>query len=166
MIDFDAKNDINPEAPLVNKAYVLEKFPVRGGWTYAVIPEILPNPHAHFGWVRVRGTIDGFAISRYHLMPMGNGNLFLPVRAEIRKKIGKQAGDSVQVILYGDDLPTELPEELRLCLQDEPAAYKAFLTYPETEQSTLIDWIYSARTEETKVERIAQVIDKLVRIGK
>ncbi|ADB38400.1 YdeI/OmpD-associated family protein [Spirosoma linguale] len=151
------------ETPLVNKEYILEKFPGKGGWTYAAIPEILPNPHAYFGWVRVRGTIDGFAISRYNLMPMGDGRLFLPVRAEIRKKIGKQAGDSVLVILYADDLPTELPEELRLCLQDEPAAYDTFLTYSKTEQSDLIDWVYSAKTETAKIERIAQTIDKLAR---
>ncbi|GAB3011024.1 YdeI/OmpD-associated family protein [Spirosoma pulveris] len=163
MIHSATENNISPKAPLVNKSYLLEKFPGKVGWTYAAIPEILPNPHTYFGWVRVWGTIDGFALHRYKLMPMGNGTLFLPVRAEIRKKIGKQAGDFVQVILFADDLPTQLPEELRLCLQDEPAAYKTFLTYPEAKQSTLIDWIYSAKTEETKVERIAQSIDKLIR---
>jgi hypothetical protein len=41
----------------------------------------------------VRGTIDDFEIRKYHLMPMGNGKFFLPVKAEIRKKIKKEAGD-------------------------------------------------------------------------
>jgi hypothetical protein len=73
-----------PERPLVNKTYRLEKFPGKGGWTFARIPEILPDKKAHFGWVKVRGTIDGYEIRKYHLMPMGNGSLFLPVKAEIR----------------------------------------------------------------------------------
>jgi hypothetical protein len=28
------------EKPLVNKKYKLQKFPGKGGWTYAMIPEI------------------------------------------------------------------------------------------------------------------------------
>ena len=55
-----------------------------------------------FGWVKVKGTIDGVPFNKYHLMPMGNGKLFLPVKSEIRKKIKKVAGDSVHVILYPD----------------------------------------------------------------
>ena len=31
------------EKPLVNAAYLLQKFPGKGGWTYAAIPEIPQN---------------------------------------------------------------------------------------------------------------------------
>src|SRR3954464_8849836 len=120
--------------PLVNKKYRLEKYPGKGGWTYAQIPEVAKDKNSPFGWVRVRGTIDSYEIKGYHLMPMGNGNLFLPVKASIRKKLGKQEGDYIHVILYTDDLPTDLPEELKLCLQDEPDAYVAFLSYTDAEQ--------------------------------
>ncbi|MBC5994116.1 YdeI/OmpD-associated family protein [Pontibacter cellulosilyticus] len=150
------------EQPLTNKSYLLEKFSGKGGWTFAAIPEILPDKHAHFGWVRVKGTIDGYEIKGYHLMPMGNGQLFLPVRAEIRKKIKKQAGDWVQVILYADNTPQEVPEELLLCLQDEPTALEKFLKCTKGEQKAFVDWIYSAKTDETKVERIVQSINKLL----
>lgn len=40
---------------------------------------------------------------------MGNGKLFLPVKAEIRKKIKKAEGDKVHVILYPDNEPLEVP---------------------------------------------------------
>lgn len=149
--------------PLVNQTYLLERFPGKGGWTYAAIPEILQDKHAHFGWVKVRGTIDGFEIKQYHLMPMGNGTLFLPVRAEIRKKIGKQAGDRVEVILYADDSPFEIPEELLLCLAEEPKAKENFLKMPQARQKEFIDWIYAAKRESTKVERIAMTIEKALR---
>ncbi len=79
--------------PLVNKHYLLERFPGKGGWTFARIPEILQDKKAHFGWVKVRGTIDGFEIRKYHLMPMGNGNLFLQVKAEIRKNNSREKGE-------------------------------------------------------------------------
>ncbi|AXG74623.1 DUF1905 domain-containing protein [Flavobacterium arcticum] len=146
---------------LANKTYLLEKFSGKGGWTYAQIPEIKPDTSAPFGWVRVRGTIDDYEIKNYRLMPMGNGKLFLPVKAEIRKKIKKQAGDYVQVILYLDDTPVELPEELKLCLQNEPNAYETFCSYTDGEQKAFIDWIYTAKKEETKVERIIKLLKKL-----
>lgn len=147
----------------MDKEYLLEKFPGKGGWTYAQIPEILQNKHAHFGWVRVRGSIDDYEIKHYNLMPMGNGKLFLPVKAEIRKRIRKQAGDYVRVTLYPDNLPVEIPEELKLCLEDEPKALEVFLACTKGEQKAFIDWIYSAKTEDTKVERIARTINKLAK---
>lgn len=81
------------EKPLVNQKFLLKKIPGKGGWTYADLPGIAQNKNAPFGWVKVRGTIDGFEIRKYHLMPYGEGKLFLPVKAEIRKKIKKQEGD-------------------------------------------------------------------------
>ena len=81
--------------PPVDKLSLLEKFPGKGGWTFTRIPEIPQDKKAHFGWVKVRGTIDGYEIRKYHLMPMGNGTLFLPVKAEIRKHSKKKEGKFV-----------------------------------------------------------------------
>jgi len=149
--------------PLVDKKYLLEKFSGKGGWTFARIPEILQNKNAPFGWVKVRGTIDGYEIKKYHLMPMGNGSLFLPVKAEIRKKIKKAEGDSVHVILFPDNEPLEIPEEMLLCLMDEPDALAFFKTLSESEQKFYIQYIYSAKKEETKIERLANTINKLLK---
>lgn len=140
-----------------------KKFGGKGGWTYAQIPEVAPGKHAPFGTVRVRGTIDNHEIKNYNLMPMGNGKLFLPVKADIRKKIKKQVGDYVRVTLFADNLPTEIPEELRLCLLDEPNAFTSFLTYTNGEQKAFIDWIYSAKTDEIRVDRIARSIDIILK---
>ena len=148
--------------PLVDKEYLLEKFQGKGGWTFARIPEIRQNQKAPFGWVRVRGRIDDFEIKNYNLQPMGNGNLFLPVKAEIRKKLNKKEGDYVHIILFEDNFPTEMPEELKLCLMDEPNAYETFLNLTREEQKTIIEWIYSAKTDTVKVERIAKTIDKII----
>lgn len=150
------------ETPLVNQSYLLEKFAGKGGWTYAAIPEILQDKSAPFGWVKVKGTIDGYEIKNYHLMPMGNGRLFLPVKAAIRKAIRKKEGDWVQVILYADNSAVEIPEELVLCLQAEPNAYESFLTYTDGEKKAFIDWIYAAKTEVTQTNRIVQTIEKVL----
>lgn len=146
---------------MVNNRYLLEKFAGKGGWTYAAIPEILQNKENPFGWVRVKGSIDGFEFNAVHLMPMGNGRLFLPVKAIIRKKIGKKEGDHVQVVLYADDQPVEIPAELEHCLLDEPVLHKTFLSYTSAEQKAFIDWIYAAKKEETRIQRIAATLNKL-----
>lgn len=156
---FEAKK---MEKPLVNQAYLLQKYPGKGGWTYAEIPGISQDKSAPFGWVRVRGSIDGYPIKQYRLMPMGNGKLFLPVKAEIRKIIGKKEGDYVAVVLYKDESPLEIPEALQLCLLDEPAAYSAFMALSESAQKKHIDWIFSVKKIETQAERIAECIQMLL----
>lgn len=151
------------EKPLVSRKYLLQKFPGKGGWTFVVIPEVLQDKKTPFGWVKVKGTIDDFEIKNYRLMPMGNGKLFLPVRAEIRKCIKKKEGDRVTVVLFKDDSPLEIPEEILVCLRDEPQAYKTFLSYSEGEQKAYIDWIYSSKKEATKVDRITKTINRLLK---
>lgn len=148
---------------LVNRICRMERFPGKGGWTYVLLPEIPPDPHAHFGWVRVKGSIDGIPISQYHLMPSGNGQLFLPVKAAIRKKLGKSAGDEIRVILFPDNSPVALPGDIRECLADEPAALEAFDRLSPAEQKKQLDYIRAAVKEETKAERIAGLIRLLMR---
>ncbi len=149
--------------PLIDKKYLLEKYPGKGGWTYAIIPDIPPSKKTPFGWKKVKGTIDDHEIKQYHLMPMGNGNLFLPVKAEIRKKIKKQAGDFVHIILFPDDSKLEIPQEFLVCLSDEPIALHFFNSLSESEKKYYVQWIYSAKREETKINRMAKSINRLSR---
>lgn len=145
---------------LVNNTYLLQKFAGKGGWTYALIPEVLQNKGTPFGWVKVTGAVDGIEI-RCKLMPIKNRQLFLPLNAVIRKKINKQAGDTIHVILYPDNEPIQIPEELLLCLKDEPTALHSFNKLTEGEQKNHIDWIYSAKKQETQANRIAAIINQL-----
>lgn len=150
------------EKPLVDKEYLLEKFPGKGGWTYAAIPEVLKNPHTPFGWVRVKGRIDGYEIERSKLQPMGNGKLFFPVNAKIRKAIGKQAGDKVHIILFEDKISEQIREELILCLENEPKELlHKFNGLSEFLQNNYLGWLQDAKTEDEKAIRILKLIEEL-----
>lgn len=151
------------EKPLVDNSYLLEKFPGKGGWTYAEIPGIEKKKKVNWGWLKVKGTIDGYQINQYHLAPMKGGGLFLPVKASIRKKIGKEAGDYVHIILYPDEAELEIPTAFELCLIEEPAAHRFFKSLSPGEQRLYIVWISAAKRENTQVERIAHAINKLLK---
>ena len=149
------------EKPLVNDRFLLKKFEMKGGWTYTEIDSIKSDQKAAFGYVRVRGTIDGFEVKQFNLMPMQDGRMFFPVRSEIRKAIKKQAGDWVQITLFLDDSAVEVPDELLVCLLEAPAAHAFFEKLTESNKKYYIDWIFGAKRMETRVERLAKTLERL-----
>jgi bifunctional DNA-binding transcriptional regulator/antitoxin component of YhaV-PrlF toxin-antitoxin module len=154
---------------MVQFSTIIKQFGQQGektGWTYIDIPQeiaekLKPGNKKTF---RVKGKLDSYSFRGLALMPMGGGDFIMALNAEIRKKIGKKKGAKLTVILEPDDkFVIQPPPEFRDCLSDEPAAGAFFDSLAKSHQTYFIKWIDSAKTEQTRIKRIAQSISALSR---
>ncbi len=153
---------------MINFSTCILKFDTKGektGWTYIIIPAKIANklnPGVKKSY-RVKGKLDEFAIEKTALVPMGGGDFIMSINAAMRKGMGKRKGATVAVQIEVDKAQILPPAELLECLQDEPEALKYFNTLPQGHRNYFTKWIETAKTEPTKVKRIAMVVKTMVR---
>src|SRR5258708_3687810 len=136
------------------------------GWSYIEVPadlaqQIKPGNKKSF---RVRGMLDGLAVKGMALMPMGDGNFIMALKAEIRKGIHKNAGAMLQVRIEEDtDYKVEVPDDLQECFEFEPEALEFFKSLPKSHRDYFIKWINGAKTNETRAKRIINTVNAMLR---
>jgi hypothetical protein len=135
------------------------------GWTYIEIAADLAeklNPGVRTSY-RVKGKFDQFAFKGMAMIPMGGGKFIIPLKADVRKAIGKNKGAHLSIQMELDKEGYEMNADFMACLHDEPAAEKFFVTLPGSHQRYFSRWIESAKTEPTRVKRIVMAVTALTR---
>lgn len=124
------------------------------------MPAMPHLPKKKNGTVRVRGSIDAYALENCHIWAM-KAQTFFAVKAEIRKAIGKQEGDKVQLTLYLDEPVAAQTDDFLLCLQQEPQLLKHFNKMPVAARNEMTQWIFAAGSEDEKITRMGRALEQL-----
>jgi hypothetical protein len=136
------------------------------GWTYIEIPaniatQMKPDNKKSF---RVRGMLDALPVGGLALMPMGEGNFIMALKADIRKKLHKNAGATLHCKLEEDvDYKVEIPADLQECFDFEPEAVEFFNSLAKSHREYFIKWINEAKTAETRAKRIVNTVNAMLR---
>lgn len=135
------------------------------GWTYIEISRditdaLLPGNRKSF---RVKGKLDQYPIRFIALLPMKGGGFIMLLNAVMRKGIAKSKGASLKVQLSLDEAWKPIDPDLLLCLEDSREADHFFKSLPPGHQRYFSNWVSSAKTDVTKVKRIAASMTALQR---
>lgn len=159
---------MSPVRIMITFKATIARFAQQGektGWMYITIPEVTalklkPGNKKSF---RVKGFLDEHPIEGVSLLPMGEGDFIMAINQSMRKGTGKRKGDVLRVRLEVDEKPLTVCPELLESLQDEPKALAFFNGLAKGRQRYFSNWITSAKTDTTRVKRIAQAVNALSR---
>ncbi|MXV50037.1 DUF1905 domain-containing protein [Pedobacter sp. HMF7647] len=147
---------------------IINQFNEQGektGWSYIDVPadiaeQLCSGRKTSF---RVKGKIDHLLIKQVSLLPMGEGNFIIPLKADIRKALRKERGATVSLEFELDESVLEIDADLIACLEEEPVAFEKFNKMPRSHQHYYSKWILTAKTEATKAKRIAMTLNAMLR---
>lgn len=116
--------------------------------------------------VKIKVWFEGY-FERKSLMPLGGGKFRITLSGKVREAIGRTFGDSVGVVVEKDTEPrtVETPEYLQWLLDNEPDMKKAYDRMPWSEKKFFTDYIIQASSDDTRVDRINLLFERLARKG-
>lgn len=135
------------------------------GWTYIEVPadiadEINPGVRRSY---RVKGRLDKYVLEPVSMLPHGGGRFIIPLKAEIRKGVGKKEGAQLQVQLEVSKEVYQPDGEFMACLEEVPEALACFNSYNTAHRNYYSKWIQSAKTQATREKRIVIAVASLAK---
>ncbi len=111
------------------------------------------------GQIRVQATFDGVHYAGA-LVKYGPPQHMLPVVKSILEQIGKGSGDTVEVVIKGDESvrTVEVPAEFAKLMKRE-GVLAAFEKLSYTHRKEYCRWITDAKKEETRRTRISRAVE-------
>jgi Bacteriocin-protection, YdeI or OmpD-Associated/Domain of unknown function (DUF1905) len=134
-----------------------------GEAAWVVFPYDLKEMYGIGNLVPVVATFDGIEY-RGSIAKMGPQPLLL-VRKDVRAKLSKAGGDTVDVILTLDrsERKVEVPDDLQHALAGHQTAAANFKRMSYTKRREYADWVTSAKREGTRKSRVSKAVEMLAK---
>jgi bifunctional DNA-binding transcriptional regulator/antitoxin component of YhaV-PrlF toxin-antitoxin module len=151
----------NP-GPITFTAKIEERKERNSGGAWVYFPYDLKETYGVGNLVPVKATFDGKVIYKGRLAKMGGPHPMIGVLKSVREELGKQPGDTIEVIVELDDAPREIAvaDDIKKALE-ETGQLEYFEGLAFTHRKEYIQWIEEAKKPETRVNRIKKMCDML-----
>jgi len=129
---------------------------------YVEFPFDTQELYGTIGRIPVLVEFDGFPY-RGTMLRYGTEKHIIILVKKVREAIGKEPPDVVQVKVKLDDQPrvVELPDDLKEKLEANPVALENFNKLAYTHQKEHVRAIVESKREETRLNRIEKLLEKL-----
>ncbi len=135
------------------------------GWTFLRLPNEASAKLPSRGMISVEGTFNG-SVFQATLEPDGQGGHWLKVDQKLRESAGAQPGDvvSLEIAPVAEEPEPSVPAELRNALAAAHSKARSIWSdITPVARRDWIQWIESAKREETRLKRIESACDMLAK---
>jgi hypothetical protein len=138
-----------------------------GAWCTVTLPFDVKNKWGSAGRVSVKGTANGFAF-RSSVFPRGDGTHFMVLNKAMQAGAGVKPGEFVRVTMDVDraERVVTVPADLAAAMRKNAKARQHFAALAPSHRKGYVDWIESAKREETRLARVAKAVERLERAEK
>ena len=154
-----AKAYKNP-GPIKFTAVIQRNTAVANSSAWVQFPYDLKATYGVGNLVPFRATFDGRVTYRGSLAKMGGQSAMILLRKDVRAELGKEPGDSLEVVIELDDKPrtVALPGYLEKALR-QAGLLEAWHKQAPSHQREHVLWVEDAKKPETRERRIAKLCE-------
>ena len=133
-----------------------------GKTCYITVPFDIKEVWGTKASVKVKAKVDKL-VHRGLITPYGNGIHYMGLRKDLMAELGKFAGDTVDVTLEVDteERTIDVPDDLKKLLAKNPKEKNVFESLSHTHRKEYVQWITSAKKEETRKRRLEKTIEMI-----
>jgi bifunctional DNA-binding transcriptional regulator/antitoxin component of YhaV-PrlF toxin-antitoxin module len=155
------KQYINP-GPIKFAAIIRRNSGVGNASAYIDFPYDLKATFGVGNLVPFKATFDNRVMYRGSLAKMGGDTAMLLLRKDVRAELGKEPGESVEVIVELDESPRKviIPEDVKLALETA-GLLETFESLAYSHRREHIEAIRDAKKLETRLRRIEKMFEIL-----
>jgi len=125
--------------------------------------EIPFDVRAAYGSARPKVCVTVNGVTLRTTVAVYGGVSYVGFRKEIREAAGIEIGETITVTIEPDTAPrtVDVPADLQRALAKNAAARKTFESLSYSHRKEHVQWVASAKKEETRARRVARVIEML-----